>query len=165
MRKRRKPTAQFESTSSSVQKVKIREKLLTTELLLQKSHTEARERKEKLAIKAIKTNSQFFFSYAKQFSITKTKVGPLLNKTNEFTSSSYQMANILSEQYSSVFSEPSSPISHPTSEEDDDSIPTLTDITFTEQDILDAIDELRNNSASGPDGLAAIFLKKCKNTL
>ena len=26
----------------------------------------------------------------------------------------------------------------------------------------DAIDELTKNSASGPDGLAAIFLKKCK---
>ena len=157
MRKRRKLTAQLESTSSPTHKAKIREKLITTELLLQKSHTEARDRKEKLAIKAIKTNSRFFFSYAKQFSITKTKVGPLLNKINEFTSSSYEMANILSEQYSSVFSEPSSPTCHPTPEEDY--------ITFTEQDILDAIDELRNNSASGPDGLAAIFLKKCKHSI
>ena len=73
------------------------------------------------------------------------------------------MANILSKQYSSVFSKPSSSPSQPISnEDDDDSVPTLNDITFTEQDILDAIDELRNNSASGPDGLAAIFLKKCK---
>ena len=30
---------------------------------------------------------------------------------------------------------------------------------------FNAIDELKNNSASGPDGLAAIFLKKCKNAL
>ena len=44
-------------------------------------------------------------------------------------------------------------------------VPTITDIEFTEQDIIDAIDELKNNSASGPDGLAAIFLKKCKNSL
>ena len=42
---------------------------------------------------------------------------------------------------------------------------SITDIDFSEKDIIDAIDELKNNSASGPDGLAAIFLKKCKNSL
>ena len=42
---------------------------------------------------------------------------------------------------------------------------TITDIEFSEQDIIDAIDELKNTSASGPDGLAAIFLKKCKDSL
>ena len=42
---------------------------------------------------------------------------------------------------------------------------TITDIEFSEQDIIDAIDELKNTSASGPDGLAAIFLKECKDSL
>ena len=36
---------------------------------------------------------------------------------------------------------------------------TLSDIKFTEKDIFEAIDELWNNAASGPDGVAAIFLK------
>ena len=49
--------------------------------------------------------------------------------------------------------------------ENDGMIPTLTDIVFTEEDIKDAIDELRKSSASGPDGIAAIFLKKCKLSL
>ena len=163
MRKRRKLTDQLDTSISIARKEKIRKKLVTIELLLQKSHTAATERKEKLAIKAIKTNSRFFFSYAKQFSVTKSKVGPLLNEQNEFTGSSYEMANILSRQYSSVFSKPSPPINQTkTDDVDDDTLPTLSDITFTEKDIIDAIDELKNNSASGPDGLAAIFLKKCK---
>ena len=41
----------------------------------------------------------------------------------------------------------------------------LEDIDFSEQDIIDAIDEIKNNAASGPDGIAAIFLKKCKNSI
>ena len=152
---------QMESANTSTHQAQIREKLVITELLLQKSHSEARERKEQLAVKAIKTNPRYFFSYAKQFSLTKTKIGPLLNDSNELTSSSREMANILSKQYSSVFSSPSTSSPVLTVEENAE-IPTLTDITFTKQDIVDAIDELSNTSSSGPDGLAAIFLKKCK---
>ena len=128
MRKRRKLTDQLDTSISIARKEKIRKKLVTIELLLQKSHTAATERKEKLAIKAIKTNSRFFFSYAKQFSVTKSKVGPLLNEQNEFTGSSYEMANILSRQYSSVFSKPSPPINQTiTDDVDDDTLPTLID--------------------------------------
>ena len=44
-------------------------------------------------------NNPIFFSYVKQFAVTKTSVGPLLNKHNELTNSSYEMSNILSEQF------------------------------------------------------------------
>ena len=73
------------------------------------------------------------------------------------------MAEILSSQYSSSFTKPS-PSPYHDIEEDTD-IPTITDIHFTEEDIADAIDELSSTAASGPDGIAAIFLKKCKNAL
>ena len=157
MRKRRKLHIQMESAATQSKQSKIREKLVRVELLLLKSHANARERKEQLAIKAIKTNPRYFYTYAKQFSITRSKIGPLLNENNEFTSSSSEMAEILSKQYSSVFSSPStdSPVFN---QQEDQEIPTLTDITFSEQDIVDAIDELSNTSSSGPDGLAAIFL-------
>ena len=159
MRKRRKLMIKLESTSIENRKLKIRDKLIKIELLLQTSHTEAKERKEQLAIRAIKTNPRFFFSYAKQFAVTKTSVGPLLNEKNEFTNSSYEMGNILSKQYSSAYSVPST--QQLANVETSDG-PTISDIVFTEEDIVAAIDELRNNSASGPEGLAAIFLKKCK---
>ena len=38
-------------------------------------------------------------------------------------------------------------------------------ITFTEKDLSDAIDELRNTAVSGPDDTSALSLKKCKSTL
>ena len=153
---------QLEQSTTDRRKEKIREKLVQIEILIQKSHTDTRSGKEQLAVKAIKTNSKYFYAYAKQFSSTRSKVGPLLDELKEYTSSAAKMANILSSQYSSVFSKPIQSIYH--AEEDDPNIQSLTDIDFSEQDIIDAIDELKNNSASGPDGLVAIFLKKCKNS-
>ena len=86
-----------------------------------------------------------------------------ITATNEFTNVSLEMANILSKQYSSVFSEPcDSPYFDTT---DNDDIPVLTDVTFNESDLSDAIDEISLTAASGPDGLSAIFLKKCKSSL
>ena len=126
------------------------------ELLLQASHNEASQRKEQLAVKAIKNNPRFFFSYAKQFSVTKTSIGPLLNENNEFSSSSREMASILSKQYSSVFSTPTT--KEPSSDEKDD-ILTISDVVFTEEDIITANEELKNNSSAGPDGLTSILLK------
>ena len=70
----------------------------------------------------------------------------------------------MSAQYSSVFSEPSDESPYFAAEEDENDS-TIMDINFTEQDIIDAIDELKNNSASGPDGLTSMFLKKCKLSL
>ena len=163
MRKRRKLLKQLDLATSPRKKDKITDKLVYVEILLQKSHKDTKARKEQLAIKAIKLNPKYFFSYSKQFSVTRSKIGPLLNELNEYTSSSPKMAEILSSQYSSVFSKPST--SPYLTIEEDSYIPTLTEVNFTEKDIIDAIDELSNTSASGPDGLAAIFLKKCKNSL
>ena len=163
MRKRRKLLQKFECTSSAKHKEKLREKLIRIEMLLQHSHRDGMTRKEQLAVKSIKTNPKYFFSYAKQFSTTHSKIGPLLNKLNEYTSNSSEMGEILSSQYASVFSEPSPSPYH--SMIDDPDIPAISEIDFTEEDIIAAIDELSNTSASGPDGLTAIFLKKCKLSL
>ena len=163
MRKRRKLIQKYSATSSDNHKEKIRKKLIQIEITLQKSHQKGLERKEQLALKAIRTNPKYFFSYAKQFSKSKSKIGPLLDKLNNYTYSSPEMAEILSSQYSSVFTK-TSPSPYHEMEEDTD-IPMITDIHFTEEDIVDAIDELSNTAASGPDGMAAIFLKKCKNSL
>ena len=41
----------------------------------------------------------------------------------------------------------------------------LTDITFTEEDMVKAIEKLNENSGPGPDGIPAIFLIKTSNAL
>ena len=41
----------------------------------------------------------------------------------------------------------------------------LSDITFTQSDIEEAVDEVKHNAAAGLDGFPAIMLKKCKSLL
>ena len=48
---------------------------------------------------------------------------------------------------------------------DKDSMPLINDNFFTEDDLLQAIDELSRTSAPGPDGFPAPMLKKCSNSL
>ena len=72
------------------------------------------------------------------------------------------MAEILSKQYKSVFSKPEIN-SFDSSKSEVKS--RLSDLIFTIQDVIDAIDELSYNSSSGPDGVPAILLKKCKGPL
>ena len=70
------------------------------------------------------------------------------------TADSSQMAEILSDQYQSVFSKPKNPkdihilgekVKH-----------TIGNIEVSAEQIEAAIDELRNTSASGPDGVSNV---------
>ena len=61
---------------------------------------------EKQAISNIEKNSKYFFSYIKKFSKVKSNVGPLKNENDELTADPMEMAELLSKQYSSVFSIP-----------------------------------------------------------
>ena len=74
------------------------------------------------------------------------------------------MANLLQDQYSSVFSDPNSkkkrqPQIHKAHEE------ILDDISFTEEDIIKAISEIGTYSSCGENDIPAIVLKSCKDEL
>ena len=165
MRKRRKISKKLIALKpGSTAGVKLRNQLINIELLLQRSYKESRSADEQKATEAIKTNPRYFFSYAKKFSkVNKSKIGPLLNQRNEFTSSSLEMAELLRVQYETVFSDPlpdSEYIARAASAPAE-----LSDIQFNEQDIVTAINELSPASASGPDGLPAVYLKKLKHQI
>eukprot|EP00111_Clytia_hemisphaerica_P017726 TCONS_00052438-protein len=85
-------------------------RLIDIQLKLQSSYANERYNQELDAISKIKVNPKFFYSYAKRFSKTKPKVGPLLLDpiTNKLTDNNLQMANILQDQYKSVFTPPKS---------------------------------------------------------
>ena len=74
------------------------------------------------------------------------------------------MANMLQDQYRSVFSSAKDRYNLSTEEEQvGDGL--LEDIDFTEQDFIKEIDTVTVNSAAGPDGFPAIVLKNCKTAL
>ena len=164
MKRRRKLQLQLTASKSQLNIDKIRRKPVNIEISLQMSLETTNSYREQKAIKAIKSNSKYFFAYAKKFSQTKKSIGPLLNENNEYTSSSIEMANILAKQYTSVFSSPLTNSIY-ASQTADPNMSHIEDIQFTYDDITDAIEELSNNSASGPDGIPAILLKKCKSSI
>ena len=74
------------------------------------------------------------------------------------------MAEILSAQYASVFSQPKYSSSDP-SQLFPDSDSGLSNVLFSELDLLQAIEELKPNSAAGPDDFPANLLIMCRNSL
>ena len=162
MRKRTTLTKKLKGAKSASRIKEIEGKLINIEIMLQQSHQTTHDRNKQIAIESIKSNPRYFFSYAKKFSKVKTKIGPLLNEKNLYTSSSPEMANIFSDHYKSVFS---TPLNNSAYRQSLNLLDSFTDIEFNQEDFHSAIDELSNCSSAGPDGIPAILLKKCKTAV
>ena len=146
----------------------LKEKLVTLEKEAQHKILYCKHIEEKKALDAIRVNPRYFYSYAKQKSVSKTQIGPLrdpeIKGEDQYFDDPKRMADILQNQFISVFSNPDSPnIKEPNVNTDCSN--TLHDIVFNVQDLLKAINEIKINSSSGDDGFPAILLKKCKDNL
>ena len=106
IRRRRKINNQLNSNISLPRHQKLSRELVEIEKKLQSSYKQSTDRQEKKAIDAIKRNSKYFFSYAKKFSKIQSDVGPLIDSQNQYIYKNKDVANALSQQYSSVFSKP-----------------------------------------------------------
>ena len=62
-------------------------------------------KKELKAISQIMKNPASFYKYAKKFSKSKSRIGPLKHHCGGITSDPTSMANILQKQFTSVFSD------------------------------------------------------------
>ena len=113
---------------------------------------------------AIKKNPKVFYSHAKRFTKQRTNIGPLLDKENNLQQDPKIMADLLQNQYESVFSDPHSSNIKNTATHNMDWEP-ITDFQFTQKDIIQAIGEIGNNSACGEKDIPAIVLKSCKEEL
>ena len=127
---------------------------------------------EAKVLAGMKDNVNVFFSYAKKRQKTHAKVGPFLDpSTGELNLDPDYTAECLSDQYSSVFTQPRPEWSIPDTKQFfsvDSSRPTgpiLTDLDFTEGDMEFACSELSKTSAAGPDGVPSALLKECKKEL
>ena len=167
MRKRTRLNKQLITSTSLIKKDAVLRKLIDVEKLLTKSHEEQREFEERKAIEKIKVNPKFFFSFGRKFSKVKIGVGPLINAAKKLISTPLEMAELLSEQYSSVFSTPLQNnidigALFPDNEYSDS---CLYNMTFCDSELEEAMNELAPNAAPGPDRFPAILLKKCRKAL
>ena len=160
--RRRRIVRRLTRLTSPSKKNKLTQEILEIEKKLQKSYQDSETYMENKAVESIKVNPKYFYSYTKKRSKCTSKVGPLLDDNKVLTSNSKEMAELLSQQYSTVFSKPK-----PVTASENLSLPDekLSDIDFTQADMEKAIDELSCNAAAGEDGFPAILLKKCKALL
>lgn len=121
------------------------------------------EKCEMDAVKKIKKNPSYFYSYVKKKSKKRSKVGPLKNCNGSIISSPSKMADLLQKQFCSVFSDVANPL-----KKDPDYVAapcSLTDLDFNQADIEWAIDQIKMTSAPGEDEFPAVLLKSCKSHL
>ena len=161
MRRRTKLNKSLSNQSTYGIKAKIECELINIEQKLQESYAREEQFNENKAVESINRNSKYFYTYAKKHCKLPPRVGPLEDANGHTTPDPQLMAEILSAQYSSVFSVPMGQVVDTSTEPN----PSTDDLLFSEKQIEDAIDELSQNSAAGPDRFPAIFLKKCKNNL
>ena len=104
MRTRRRINRQLTRTQSGPRRQALIKKLVKIGKDLKESHLNQQEVQEQKAVNNIKKNSKYFFSYAKSLSKVKVGIGPLINSSKSLVSNATMMAEILSNQYSSVIS-------------------------------------------------------------
>ena len=160
--RRRRIVKRLSRITSPTQIDKLNNELLQIEKKLQKSFQDSATFQESKAVNAIKKNPKYFFAYANKKSKTKSKVGPLYNAVNQLTNNSKEMAELLSKQYTTVFSTPMGTTNIPKTPLSNSKI---YNVIFSETDMVAVIDELKISSAAGPDGFPAILLKTCKDIL
>ena len=123
--------------------------------------------KEGLAVGKVRSNPKYFYSYAKRFSKQKQSISMLFDEEGSTCTDPKQIANILKNQFSSVFSRPED--ADMTAADFADPLITRefkdTDLSFTEEDVISAIEDIKADAAAGPDGIPAVLLKSCKHAL
>ena len=170
MRRRRKLNAKLCDFNISLQrKASLRKMLVQVEKDLLCSHFNSQSKKEKKAVESIKKNKKCFFSYVNELSKAVSKIGPLMTKENKLVSDPKDMAEMLSDQFCSVFTPQSGPILDakevfPESAVEHPSM-FLGDILFGKEDIVKAIKELSPHSASGPKGYSPAMLRNCAQSV
>ena len=122
------------------------------------------------AVLRIKDNPKAFFSFAKSRQKTKARIGPFLDPSSRKPNPCPDFAaGQLSKQYSSVFVQPRKEWTVPDVNnffsENNDPETSMSDIKFSEDDIMKACGELKAASAAGADGVPSALLKNCKEEL
>ena len=129
----------------------IKSHLVMLEKQLCDGHLEEKCFEENAAVTKIKDDPNYFFRYAKKFSICKTDIGPFMNRdTNSLSNDKHEMYRLLVDQFTSVFTIPdpqqiiTDTVSFFTHEHNTgiNKSMSLTDIMLNEDIIIEAIHKL-----------------------
>ena len=79
---------------------------------IKESHRNEKLEDERRAIDTIRENPKYFYSYSKKHAKRKSTVGPLIDKDNKLQQDHKKIADMLQDQYTSVFSDPETNTDH-----------------------------------------------------
>ena len=165
MRRRKTLSRKVLRTKSATSFVSYCRELEDVELRIKESLDRKTYRKEKEAEERMVTDPKFFFSFTKRKSTPPAQVGPLITPEGTHTTDQTEMAELLSAQYTSVFSTPRVPNMGQVEEgeeveevEGDES--SLSHLTFSRETINKVISSLSPSAAPGPDGIPPLCYKK-----
>jgi hypothetical protein len=119
---------------------------------------------EENAAKSIEGNPRMFFKYAKKHKELRSKIGPLRKGDDTgYERGPRKMAEILSRQYESAFSEPKTDFTDLILP--DREIVEIDDVEITEEAVRDALKSMVGTSSPGPDGIPAYLYKEHEDEL
>ena len=151
---------------SESKKEELSEKILIVENELVQQRKKERLKDENKVIRNMKENPKALYSYVNRENKKKVEIGPF-KVCDKYIYEGKEICKMLNDQYKAQFSTNTMDSNE---EEimnllDDFNDSDLVDIDITEKDIIDAINDLDENSSAGPDEVPAIFLKKTKETI
>ena len=161
MRKRTKILKKCNGIISCQEKVKLQD----LEKLFLQSHKNEQSYDVMEAVNKIRRDPNFFFRYAKKFSLTNQTIFCLSSEDGLLTNDKVSICKLFLKQFNSVFSTPNAckvvidPIAF--FNNINSSQPQLNTIIINETTITEAISEISGTSACGPDGMQTSFFKNC----
>ena len=141
------------------QRLVIQRKMECIERQIGEGIEEDLRKQEERAIKNIKKKPKYFYSSAKRKTTTRAAVGPLVSRAGTVTDPR-KIGDIMQNQYKKSFGHPDGPsLAFPDNEKGNMLL------SFTRANIEQAMGQLRDNSANGPDNVPAVLLRSCKSAL
>ena len=142
---------------------KIEEEINIIHFNIKEAHCAEQKHQGMRAVAKSPCKPEVFFVYAKKHSRVKCNVGPL-SKNGTLTNNPYEKAELLQEQYVSVFSNPAAEKQLP-HHDGCNAGPKIGDITFSQADIEEAINDMNRDASSADHDIPALILKECKNNI
>ena len=116
---------------------------------------------ERKVAREAKENPKAFFSFVNSAKTSRVKIGPLKDKDGNIVIDPREQAEILNSHYATVFtrSEGDLPVKRNVTEN------ILDDIDMSVERVMDTIDELKENSAPGPDKISNKIIRELKEQI
>ena len=182
MKRKKKLSSKILSSTSWQKNYKTMVELREVEEEIDEEYKKSRLNQEREAIKTIKHNPKYFYTYAKKFSKSKGEIAAFVKENGDLTDDPAEQAEILKKQYESVASKPMEEFkvkddffmedvtNNRANEETDEQQPIgpietcLTGVTLAQPFVSECINMLSAGAAPGPDGIPAKMIKAANST-